>query len=132
MECCQYCQGKGTIGFEICYNCDGDGEKEKTHDCPFCNDDEKCPGKHELLDTINMTDEELAEEGLQRIYNSKEYCKQRIWDNGDMTDCGKKIYALQLCQKHFLQHKTELEEHKKELIKELEKTNKLLEETKSL
>lgn len=32
--------------------------------CPLCNEDEDCPGIHELIDYINMTDEQLAERGL--------------------------------------------------------------------
>lgn len=44
------------------------GELHKyQHNCPFCNDDEDCPGRHIFLDIENATDEQLAEEGLQRI-----------------------------------------------------------------
>lgn len=41
------------------------------NECPFCNKDEKCPGQHELLDTINMTNLELESKGLVRIQKYK-------------------------------------------------------------
>ncbi len=38
----------------------------KNDGCPFCNEDEVCPGQHEFLDTINMNDEQLSEYSLFR------------------------------------------------------------------
>jgi len=67
---CKECNGSGRAiyGHEMemyeCYKCRGTGT---VSECPFCDEDEKCPGQHIFLDTINMTDEELAKEGLQRI-----------------------------------------------------------------
>lgn len=72
-ERCKECNGSGVVvyGHEMeffeCHKCNGAGFIYKDDGCPFCNEDEECPGQHILLDTINMTDEELAKEGLQRI-----------------------------------------------------------------
>jgi hypothetical protein len=41
--------------------------KEFNNGCPWCNDDELCPGAHNFIDYLNATDEELKEVGLMRI-----------------------------------------------------------------
>lgn len=31
----------------------------------------------------------------------KVYCTERVWDNGDMTDCGRIVFRLEVCERHF-------------------------------
>ena len=56
------------------------------------------------------------------------YCIQRVWSNGDMESCNKKVYAIDKCKEHFDMHKKSLEQHKQELIEELESVNKRLQQ----
>lgn len=56
------------------------------------------------------------------------WCKVRVWDSGDMDYCGKSSYAQERCKEHFDLRKKELENHKQELIDELENVNKRLQQ----
>jgi len=115
------------------------------HECSWCNDDEECPGSHTFFDIENATDEQLREEGLQRIPvlspDPEIYCKQRVWSNGDTKNCNKKAYTKYtenfpirpffsfiggFCKEHFDRHKKDLKVHKQELIDELSDTNERL------
>ena len=46
------------------------------------------------------------------------YCKVRVWDNGDMKGCGKKVTAHGLCGEHLRKRKLELKAKLKKIREE--------------
>lgn len=49
---------------------------------------------------------------------TKNFCKQRVWDNGDMKDCGRKETAHELCGEHLREKKLELKAQLKKVCEE--------------
>ena len=41
------------------------------------------------------------------------FCKERVWDNGDMDSCGKIVYGYNMCKEHFIKKR-------KTILKELD------------
>lgn len=50
---------------------------------------------------------------------TKNFCKERVWDNGDMKDCGLEIRAHGYCVEHLEKTKKALVAKRKRLVFEM-------------
>ena len=43
----------------------------------------------------------LAAEWADRLTQAHSFCKSQVWDNGDMTTCGKPSTTVTFCEEHW-------------------------------
>jgi hypothetical protein len=52
---------------------------------------------------------------------SRQLCKERVWDNGDMTDCGLSVRLAGKCERHLAEEVQQMEKKLAELRAETSK-----------